>query len=485
MFYGRQSELKSLRDFVGASKSGLIYVRGRRRVGKSLLLQQFKAATPRCFYFSGRIDASDEKVRCDFAQAWSQFVNDPSLGELQTSALTWDRLFKEITKFASQNETPVILIFDEIQWIAKTGSGFIGKIKEHWLEWEQTARVKVILCGSSSKFFESHVGGEAETLRGLSTQATLWVPPFTLSEVERYYLGTWTRKEIAFTYMMLGGIPYYLERLSPDLGFIQAVNEAVFTSQGIFLQEIDEILKLEFNAGGKRNVFKILSALGQDGRAQKTIVERTGLPQATVSGLLEKLCDYQLIFEKYPVHTPEKWRQAGTRFFMKDFYLNFYFQVLDPMKNRIQKNTSALLFSQDVLCSNGFYVENFSGKAFELLVRSVLENRSLCESLFRKMLLKDPDYSLETYWDDATQIDLAVENKRDRITRIIECKWTDQTAGRNLKTWVNQLAAKKYPLQENQTRKNYLVISEKTKASFQTATRKNGVVLVGLSDLFV
>lgn len=484
-FYGRQDEIHYLRDFVDSPKSGLMYVRGRRRVGKSLLLQYFKTKTKNCFYFSGTIDSSDEKIRQDFAEAWDQFIQDPSLTELNKTALTWSRIFKEITKRAVSKSEPMVLVFDEIQWIAKTGSGFVGKIKETWIEWEQTQRIKIILCGSSSKFFDSHVGGEEKVLRGLSTHATLWVSPFSLSEVQKYYLSEWSQKEICLTYMMLGGIPYYLERLNPSLGFIHAINEAIFTSKGIFLQELDEILKLEFNVGGKRNVYKLLASLGQEGRTQNNIVEQTGLPQSTISGLLDKLCDYQLIYEKYPAGARSAGHQAGVCYYMKDFFMNFYFQVLDPLKNKIQKNTSALLFPCEVLrFQKGFYIENFSGKSFELLVQSVLERRILAEKIFRKLSLHDPDYSLGTYWDEQTQIDLVVEHKLDRIVRIIECKWTDSSARKNYKAWVNQLIQKKYPLSENMIRRNYLVISERASAPFKSWAQKNRVGLVEIDDLF-
>lgn len=484
-FYGRQNEIQYLNEFVNTPKSGLIYVRGRRRVGKSLLLQYFKTKNTNCFYFSGTIDSSDEKIRRDFAEAWDQFAQGNSLMELNKSALTWSRIFKEITKRAVFKKEPLTLIFDEIQWIAKTGSGFIGKIKETWLEWEQTQSVKVVLCGSSSKFFDAHVGGEEKALRGLSTQATLWVYPFSLGEVQKYYLSSWSRKEICLAYMMLGGIPYYLERLNPELGFIHAINEAIFTSKGVFLQELDEILKLEFNEGGKINACQILAALEQDGKTQNAIIERTGLPQSTVSGLLDKLCDYQLIFEKHPVRTQYRWHQAGVRYTMKDFFMNFYFQILEPLKNKIQKNTSALLFPCEVLrFQKGFYIENFSGKAFELLAQSVLERRSLREGIFRKLSLHDPDYSVSTYWDEKTQIDLVVDHRLDRITRIIECKWTDASAGKNYKDWVSQLLQKECPLEKNFVRKSYLIVSEKATAPFRTLAHTNRVGLVELDDLF-
>ena len=401
--------------------------------------------------------------------------------ELKKSALTWDRIFKEITKEALLKKEPLVLILDEIQWIAKTGSGFVGKIKETWLEWEQSRRLKVILCGSSSKFFETHAGGEETILRGLSTRAALWVKPFSLHEVQKYYLSHWSLEEICMVYMMLGGVPYYLERLDPDLGFIHAINESIFTSKSIFLGEMDEILKLEFNSGGAKNVHKILSVLGQDGKTQKSIIEQAALSQSTVSGLLEKLVHYQIVFEKYPAHTPQKY-QAGLRFYMKDFFMNFYFQVLYPLRNKILNNTSSLLFSEVLRSKKGFYIENFSGKAFELLLRFILDNRSLKERLFKKLLLKDPDYSIDTYWDEKTQIDLIVEHPQDRLSRIIECKWT--TGVSPASTWIEEVNKKNYQPPPSFKRKNYLMLSQKVTSAYAARCKKSDIQVMTLEDLF-
>lgn len=483
-FLGRSTELDYLKTFVNSEKSQFMYVRGRRRVGKSLLLQNFRRNTPNCFYFTGTIDSSDIGLRQDFAESWDQFSGKKRLSELKKSALTWSRIFQEITGYALLNDIPTVLLFDEIQWIARTGSGFIGRLKEAWLEWEQTQRIKVVICGSSSKFFETHVGGEERILRGLSTYATLWVKPFALSEVKKFYFPDWLDAEVCLVYMMLGGIPYYLERLDADLGFVHAVNEALFTSKTIFLEEVDEILKLEFNEGGRRNVAKILESVGQDGKTQDVLVKQTGLPQSTVAGLLEKLSEYRIIFEKYPVNTPPRKQREGIRYYMKDFFLNFFFQVLDPLKRRIGSNVNALLFPCAALkSSKGYYIENFSGKAFELLVRYILEERSLKEEIFKKLLLKDPDYSVGTFWNQESQIDLIVEHPRDRIFRVIECKWASSPS--IPLSWIEETVNKKYAPPQNFLRKNYLVISQHSRSSFLEKAHKEKVGVVELKDLFL
>ena len=215
--------------------------------------------------------------------------------------------------------------------------------------------------------------------------------------------------------MMFGGIPYYLNLIARDKPFIHAINDAAFSKDSIFLEEIDEILSIEFNSQGRESVKSILSFLGQDGTSQASIVKKSGIAQSTVSDIIEKLLDYKIIFPKSPAHKTQVSR--GTKYHMKDFYLNFYYQVLEPLEKRIKRNSKGLLFSEACISSNsGYYIPNFSGKAFELLVRYILENSvNFTEKIFHTLLIANPNYRVLDYWDKTCQIDLLVESKDDRL----------------------------------------------------------------------
>ena len=155
-----------------------------------------------------------------------------------------------------------------------------------------------------------------------------------------------------------------------------------------------------------------------------------------------------------------------------------------PLSYRIKVNKTGLLFPYECLGSNhGYYISNFSGKAFELLVRSILENRSLKEKIFKKLNLLDVNYDVETYWDNKNQIDLVVEHKTDRVTRIIECKWLSNTVSMNSHL-IQQLINKQYPLPQGYLRKNYLVLSQNCSKPMLKASKEFDVGIITLEDLF-
>lgn len=483
-FFGRETELDQLKTYAQSKGSGFVYLRGRRRIGKSSLLKKFQQTHSDCFYFMGTPDSTNAQIRSEFAQQWSQFSQNNRLNETKDELLTWKRLFSDVTEYAQNGERPLVIIFDEIQWICKKLSGFAGRLKEAWLDWEQTGCIKVIVCGSSNKFFKSYAEGAEKVLRGIRTRADIWVVPFTLKEVERFYFPRWHKEEIALTYMMLGGCPYYLERVNPKSGFVLGINDAIFTKTSIFIDEINEILRLDFNERGTETVKKILSVLGQDGSTQQGVVEKTGLPQSVVADTIEKLLSYEIIFEKKNVGQKSKLKARGTKSVMKDFYLNFYFQVIEPLAQRIRDNEKGNLFGTKCLLSKlGYYIPEFSGKAYELLVSTVMENRhNMTPKIFEALDLRDVDYEVGTFQDRQSQIDIVIQNKHDRKARLIECKWMD---GQNLsrEALVN-LSEKKFTPPKGFSCASYLVASQKLTQGLLSLAHELHIQCISLEDLW-
>lgn len=167
------------------------------------------------------------------------------LRELSEEFLNWNRIFKEITKHILSKNQKLILIFDEVQWMAKAGSGFIGSLKTAWVDWQKSNLIKVIICGSSNKFFDKHTGGEEKILRGLQTRPHIWVLPLSPAQVSKHVCPKWNLKEVSMLYMLTGGIPYYLKKIAPSLGFIQSINKAFFLQSNNLLDEILEIISAQ------------------------------------------------------------------------------------------------------------------------------------------------------------------------------------------------------------------------------------------------
>ena len=422
-FLGRENELQQLSDFLGAEGSGFLHLRGRRRVGKSWLLTELQGRRGG-FYFQGEQDSTTKQLQATMAAAWDENVGQKSLSLIRQRDLTWERLLSAITDRARLHpDQTLLLMFDEIHWIAKRNSGFVSKIKRAWLSWEKAGNIKVIICGSSNRFFDDKTGTASSILRGLRTHSDIWVRPFSLGEVQRYYFPRWSHEETCLAYMMVGGVPYYLNQIPTEKNFINAINKAFFTSSTIFFDELDEVINLEFNKSSKKKVRKILAALGQQGKTIAAISRSTGIPESSVHESIGKLLDYGLVFEKTLMGASPKKNRAGSIYYIQDFYLNFYFQVLDALEPQVRNNKRSNIFTTLLSSREGYYIAGFSGLAFELLIESVIDCRAdstMGEGIFDKLGIPERGYDWGHYWaQGVTQVDLVLESAQDRESRVL------------------------------------------------------------------
>lgn len=458
--FHRQNELKRIEEALQKKGPVFFYVRGRRRVGKSWLLKKIVEKHSNAFYFMGSPDTKTSGTQASFVNSWTEFTGDQGLAEIRKSALDWRRIFAEITKYSSDSKKDIILIFDEIQWIAKEGSGFIGRLKEAWLDWEGTEKIKVVICGSSNKFFSDKTGGEEKILRGLKTHSDVVIYPLSFSQCLKEKFKNWKREEAAIAYMMTGGVPYYLNQIDETRPFVHALNDAFFTKNSIFLEEAEEVLNVDFNKKGLRSVKQILSVITLQGSSEVNIAKKAKIAKSTVNEVLGKLEEYNIVQALQPHNQPSKENLAGAKYIIKDFYLNTYFSLLHSLQNKIRINTKDLLFTSACLKSDkGYYIHGYTGYMYEKMIRGILESKSMKEPLFGKLNLRDSDFSVTQYWDKEQQIDLIVEHNSDRISRALEIKWLAE-----YNTFPEQilknLKDKHYPMSPYYTRENYVVTSE-------------------------
>ncbi len=486
-FFGREAELARLRSFVDSPKSGFLVLRGRRRIGKTWLLAQFARSVP-ALSFQGDEDSSSRQLLRKFAHEWKRFSGDDTLSIIRVVDLSWLRAFRAMTAFfRNQPDRKHVIVFDEIQWIAKRKSGFLGQLKEAWVDWEQLGNVKVIICGSSHRFFANKTASETSVLHRMRTVGDLRVLPFSLSEIGRHYFPQWTKEQICLVFMMTGGVPYYLARIPRDDNFIRAINKTFFTRDTIFLDEFREVINLEFTRESARTAETILAALGQDGSTLENIRRKTSISnESTVRTMIGQLLEFEIVTEKAQAGATRANRR-GNKYYIRDPFLNFYFQILRIRARRIRKNVRSNLFRECIGSKTGYYIEGFSGKAFELLAEWVLR-RQLSpagrESILAKLNVQDDEYEVGHHWvEGETQVDLIIENEADRESRLLELKWISGTADRG-SGYLDQVREKAYSPPKGWTISYHLLLSGEASIPLRKKAKAMKIQILGLSDLF-
>ncbi len=152
-FIGRQAESSRLNELTKKKTASLVVIRGRRRIGKSRLAKEF-GMQHHFLQFSGlspesNITAQDQ--RDEFAQLLAQ---QTSLPEIKTD--DWSKLFLLLHEKTKSNR--VVILFDEITWMAHDDATFLAKLKNAWdLYFSFNPKLILILCGSVSAWIEKNI----------------------------------------------------------------------------------------------------------------------------------------------------------------------------------------------------------------------------------------------------------------------------------------------------------------------------------------
>ena len=271
---GREKERALFDDICATKKPALVAVYGRRRVGKTFLVREhFKGRFD--FYFTGSYQMSRQGQLSLFNQElrFRSGMDFPV-------AKDWITAFAQLRQYLETVEKKrLVLFFDELPWMETPKSGFMQAFSYFWNTWASARPgLKLFVCGSATTWMLDKLIGDKGGLYGRVTH-TVYLAPFTLGETEAYLKANgirWSRYQILETYMVMGGIPYYLEMLKPKLTFDQNVDNLFFAPQAPLRMEYDFLFRSLFNnAQAYRQVVELLAKRSQ-GMTRQQIKEELG-----------------------------------------------------------------------------------------------------------------------------------------------------------------------------------------------------------------
>ena len=285
---GREKERALFDDICATEKPALVAVYGRRRVGKTFLVREhFKGRFD--FYFTGSYRMSRQGQLSLFNQELRRCS-----GQDFPMAKDWITAFGQLRQhLESLDKERLVLFFDELPWMETPKSGFMQAFSYFWNTWASArSGMKLFVCGSATTWI-----GDKGGLHGRVTH-TVYLAPFTLGETEAYLKANgirWNRYQILEAYMVMGGIPYYLEMLKPKLTFDQNVDNLFFASSAPLRMEYGFLFRSLFNdAQTYRQVVETLAKRSQ-GMTRLQIKEELGMADGgALTVVLENLvrCDF-------------------------------------------------------------------------------------------------------------------------------------------------------------------------------------------------
>lgn len=285
---GREAERKLLQRYQESEKSELVALYGRRRVGKTYLIRcTFRDEFD--FSFTGMYETSKTLQLCRFAKQLG--VDETPKDWFEAFDLLRDHLI------ALKKKT-VTVFLDELPWMDTRNSHFLEAFSMFWNTWPMgTSLLKLYVCGSSTSWMLNKFIGDKGGLYG-RTSRTIYLRPFTLRETGQYLTAvknfTLTHRQILDIYMIMGGIPYYLDMLDPELSVNRNIDELFFASNAPLRAEYEFLFRSLFsNSDRYRKVVEILSQKLK-GMTRKEILETLKSDGGSLSKVLEDLsaCDF-------------------------------------------------------------------------------------------------------------------------------------------------------------------------------------------------
>jgi len=330
-FIGRKKELERLEAVHKKKTPNLVVVKGRRRVGKSRLINFFasKCTENKLWDFAGlapQDGMNDQSQRDHFARQLSSHLKLPPF-----TFQDWTDAFEHLSIHVKAGD---IILFDEISWMGSKDPSFIPKLKAWWDK--QQLPIMVVFCGSVSTWIEENILKSTAFFGRVNLTITL--EPLPIPDANRLLKAFGFQGSDYDTYKLLsilGGIPWYLEQISPGQNADDLIKHLCFEKDSLLVLEFDRIFHDLFN-GKSASYKKILDALKEGMKTLADVRRSIEFPHSgTLSSLMEHLIIAGFVQKQnlWSFKTTKLLKQSLYR--ISDPYMRFYLKLIEPQRNKI------------------------------------------------------------------------------------------------------------------------------------------------------
>ena len=297
----RNREIKELRRLYQSKRSELVIVYGRRRIGKTFLVNQVFQNEFTFTYVGAR--KQPQRVQLErFARQLQEFSGSPYSPTLNSWEEAFEQL-KTLIKMRPAKERKVVF-FDEMPWIDTPRSSFVDALEYFWNAWAaQRSDILFIACGSATSWMVNKLVKNQGGLHNRIT-AQIYLRPFNLGECESFlheYGCHCDRYTILQCYMALGGVPFYMSLLNPCESLVQNIDRLFFQKNAAMKEEFDELFNALFTHAEKYIDVVMALAGKREGMIRAEIIEKTKISGGGLSTILENLerCDFIETYSKF------------------------------------------------------------------------------------------------------------------------------------------------------------------------------------------
>jgi len=399
MFLNRQKEIERIEQALQRENSQLIVIYGRRRCGKSTLLQHI--LPPETIYF-----LSDLREKPLQISAFAKQVEKVVPGFSKPVYPDWESLFISLNNALN---TKAIVCIDEFPYLVKN-SPELPSILQTIVDNRNQSSYHLILCGSSQQMMHSMVLDSASPLYGRSNEI-IKIKPMAIRYLQEYL--SISANEAIKEYGVWGGVPRYWEVRKQYGSFDQAVKNSILDQNGLLNEEPERLFSDELRTSVQ--AYSILSLIGAGVHRPSEIAARLGKPATQLSRMFGFLINQGYVKREIPFGEPARSSKKSLYKF-DDSFMNFYFTFLVPNKSKLEF---------DIVDQ----VWNEIAEKYELYISTVWED--VCRKSIPYLEIDGKRFNPASRWwggglnRKAMEIDVIALSTDQTALLIGEVKWSD------------------------------------------------------------
>lgn len=406
MFIGRGEELKKLNEMYSSNKFELAVIYGRRRVGKTTLINEFISGKEAIYFVAREADSALNLQRFSsdvYSVTAPEFVNNSFFSD-------WEKAFAYIFQIAKEKR--IILAIDEYPYLAAAYRPISSILQAHIDAQFQNSKLFLLLCGSSMSFMENQVLAYKSPLYGRRT-AQFKITAFDFFESLPFFEG-FSKQDKAVLYGVTGGIPEYANKIDAAKSVAENIIDLFLSPSGHLFEEPANLLKQELREPATYN--SIIEAIATGASRSHEIATKCGMESNKCAKYLSSLIALGIVKKELPVAETASKKSI---YLLDDLMFRFWYRFVFPNLSGITSGLGRAIFKAEI--EGG--ISTYMGLVFEEICRQYL-----LEEARQDMLPLLPG-KIGRWWgnnpQEKRQEEIDILTYRQDKALFCECKWTN------------------------------------------------------------
>ena len=404
MFIGREREVAALDRLYESNKFEFAVIYGRRRVGKTALINHF-IDNKEAIYFMG-VESNEKQNLENFSKSIIEYSSG-----IETSFLSFQAALEYVFKLAEKKR--FILAIDEYPYVARSSKSLASTLQLLIDKYKDTSKLMLILCGSSMSYMEDEVLAYKSPLYGRRT-AQMKIFPFSFDEACRY-LKNYSDEDKALAYGIVGGTPQYLLQIDDRLSIEDNIKNTYLNPISFLYEEPTNLLKQEVREPAIYTA--IITAIAVGASRMSDISNKVGEDSNICANYLKSLINLGIVKKETPYG--EKTSRKSI-YSIEDNMFRFWYRFVPNNNSVIMRGAADIVYRRIEP-----QLSEYMGAVFE----------EICKQYLWKLLLdgnSPVEFSeLGRWWGndpiEKKQTEIDIMGEQDKQTALFgECKWTNE-----------------------------------------------------------